>query len=170
MKSLPTDARRMFSVLYVAAVVVLLLELAELAVLTYPPRVDVASWRYGALGVLASKVAIVALADAIILGVAIFLEHRLVLRVAGALHLLAAVVLLPLIVMYALDVLVLRRAIRPQFVRAFDLNSLRAIGILFLSSLAGFITFWRIGRAKIGGEATREARAVLITDQPGADR
>jgi hypothetical protein len=165
-RALTPDTKRIISLLYVAAALVLIIELSEAAVLIYPPHPGVASWRYGTVGVLAGKVATFALADVMILGAALFLGHRLVLRVAAFLHLLFGLLLLPVIVMYVLDTLVLRRAIRPQLVRGFDLNSLRTVGISLLGSLTGILFFWRIGKARIMSEPVKEGRGVLITDMP----
>jgi len=163
-KSLPADARRAVGLLYIAAAVITLVELAEVAVLSYPPHTAVASWRYGLLGVLISKTANFVLADALILAAALLLEHRRILRAVGAFHLLAALGLIGLGVMYALDALVLRRAVRPQFQRGFDLNSLRTVAVCLLGSLACLVVFWRTLRAGVARDEAREERPVLITD------
>ena len=163
MKSLPSDASRAISLLYIAAIVLVLVELAEVAVLSYPPHTGVPSWRYGLLGVLVSKTPNFVLADALILTTALVLEHPRVLRFVGALHLLGALLLIGLGVIYALDALALRRAVKPQFVRGFDLNTARTVSVCLLGSLASLIVFWRTLRTRVTREV-REERGVLITD------
>lgn len=170
MKNLPADARRAVGLLYIAAAVIILVELAEAAVLSFPPHTAVASWRYGLLGVLVSKTATFALADALLLAAALVLGHRRVLRALAFLHLFVGIVLVPLSVLYVLDVLALRRAVRPQFVRGFDLNSLRTLAVFLLGCFACFIAFWRIGKARIAAEESREGKVVLITDTPAVER
>ena len=161
MKSLPSDARRVIGLLYLAGCTVLVLELGEIAVLTFPWHGEVASWRYGTLGALVSRTAALVLADVMLLGTAYLLGHQALLRILGVLHLILGIALLPLIAIYALDTLSLRGSIKPQFVRGFELNALRTIAVCLLGALAALTVFWRTRGVR---PDLPERAAVLITD------
>ncbi|HEV8149425.1 MAG TPA: hypothetical protein VGP61_04505 [Gemmatimonadales bacterium] len=148
MRPPPSDARRAIALLYVTGAIVSLEQLAEILALIYPFHSSVASWRFGLLGITVSRTASFALADAMILGAAILLEHRIFLRLAGIVHLLVAVLLVPIMGMYSLDVLVLRRALKPEFVRGFDLTGIRTLLTCGIAILAGVLVFWSTHRMK----------------------
>ena len=165
--NLTGDTRRAVGLLYFAGAVVLLVELLEILALVYPPHTSVASWRFGLLGVTLSRTAVFALADAMLLTAAIGLGHRTMLQTLGILHLVVAIVLLPAMVMYGLDVLVLRRSIRPEVVRGFDLTAARTLFLCLVVCLGCLLVFRTSRRVRSLGVDTKDpARGVLLTDLP----
>jgi hypothetical protein len=163
---LPSDARRAVSLLYLAGVIVILEQLAEILALIYPFHTAVASWRFGLLGITVSRTGSLALADVMILGAAILLEHRAFLRFAGIMHLLGAIVLLPAMGVYTLDTLVLRRALKPEYVRGFDLTAVRTMLTCSIGFVAGVLIFWSTWRLKPVRTEKDPSRDVLIAQTP----
>jgi mannose/fructose/N-acetylgalactosamine-specific phosphotransferase system component IIC len=166
-KPLPSDARRAIALLYLAAAIIIFEQLAEILALIYPFHSSIASWRFGLLGITVSRTASFALADMMILGAAILLEHRTFLRLVGIVHLLVAALLVPIMGIYSLDVLVLRRALKPEFVRGFDLTAVRTLLTCGIAILAAVLVFWSTYRMKpVRSEKKEAARDVLLPQLP----
>lgn len=85
-----------------------------LALLLAQPAVETGSaqWRFITFGLVISRTTALILADVMILGAAVLLHHRNMLRVLGLLHLLVAVTLAAALVLFLLDALELRSLMR----------------------------------------------------------
>jgi hypothetical protein len=85
-----------------------------LALLMAQPAVETGSaqWRFITFGLVTSRITALVLADVMILGAAVLLQHRIMLRVMGFLHLLVAITLAVTLVLFLLDALELRSLMR----------------------------------------------------------
>lgn len=88
---------------YVLALILVLFPLQELFVTVWPLRFGDITWRYAALGLAANFFYRTLAGLGLAIALAYWLDHRSVLRVAGALSLLVGAVLLPSMAMFALD-------------------------------------------------------------------
>ena len=161
--------RSLLGLLYVAALLLLTDQVSDLAssLLTNNPSLGTESWRFGAFGLLISRVSVFLIADVMLFAAAILLDHRRVLRVLGVAHLLVAPALLGGLAVFALDWLQLRGRVGPAGARPFDLAALRASALAGLSSglaaWAGLAAF-RAGRAHHRGSRHEGEAAPLLSD------
>jgi len=139
--------RRALGLLYIGATVIVIVELIEIIAMVLPPHARVASWRFGLFGISVSRMAQFVLADAMFLAAALALGHRRRLILAAVLHLALGIVLLPAMAFYALDVLLLRRAVRPEIRMAFDATAARALVSALVVCIFAFVIFRLIRRA-----------------------
>lgn len=91
--------------MYALAVILAWFPLLDLFTATWPFRFADLPWRYAALGVAANYLYLSLVGIALAMGVAHWREHGFVMSVAGWLCLLVAVVLVPVMFLFALDVL-----------------------------------------------------------------
>ena len=157
--------RRLLGLLYLAAAVVIADQLADLAasVLAKNPTPAIASWRFGVFGLLISRSSVFLIADVMLFTATILLGHRKALRSLGALHFLAALLLLAGLVGFGLDWAEVRLQVPQAGVRSFEYSSLRA-GLLALlvvgvSVWAGIVAF---KATRVHGKQHR-ARSPLLT-------
>lgn len=160
--------RKLFGLLYLAGVLMLTDQVADLAatLLASSPTPGAESWRFGAFGLLTSRVSVFLIADVMLFAAAIGLEHRRVLRVLGVVHLLLTPVLLAGLALFALDWLQLRGRVTGAGSRPVDFAAVRAAA---LAGLAGALALW-VGMAAFrAGKTHHRPRhdgepAPLLTD------
>jgi hypothetical protein len=155
----------LLGLLYLAAAVVIADQLADLAasVLAKNPTPAIASWRFGVFGLLISRSSVFLIADVMLFTATILLGHRKALRSLGALHFLAALLLLAGLVGFGLDWAEVRLQVPQAGVRSFEYSSLRA-GLLALllvgiSVWAGIVAF----KATRAHGKQHRARSPLLT-------
>jgi hypothetical protein len=161
--------RNLLALLYLAAALVIADQVADLVatLLATSPTPGLASWRFGAFGLIASRASVFLIADVMLFSAAIGLGHRLVLRVLGIVHLVIAAGLLAGLIVFALDWIQVRGRVNPGAKRHFDLAALRSVGIgslgLTMLAWAGVVALKASrGRPK---SARREGEASpLLTD------
>lgn len=141
------SARKLIGLLYVAGAVVIADQLADLAasILAKNPTPALASWRFGVFGLLISRSSVFLIADVMLFTSAILLGHRKMIRSLGALHFLAALLLLAGFLEFALDWAEVRLQVPQAGVRSFQYSTFRA-GLLALlvvgiSVWAGIVAF-----------------------------
>ena len=140
-------SRRLLGLLYLAGVLVIVDQLADLAasILAKNPTPALASWRFGLFGLLISRSSVFLIADVMLFIAAIRLGHRKVIRSLGALHFLAAVLLIAGLIGFALDWAELRLQVPEAGVRSFQYSTLRAAVLAFLLTgicvWTGFVAF-----------------------------
>lgn len=151
MTNLAPKNRRVLWLLYVVAVVILLDQSLEVLSLVWPLRFPIASWRFGTLGLALGKLEFLALADALLLAAAVFLEHRGFLRVLGVVHTVVGLALLAALAVFLLDGIQLRQVVIPERRREMTIAGIRS---LILGAAAGMacliagISLWRSQRAE----------------------
>lgn len=137
--------------LYLAGALLLVDQLADLTatLLANSPSPGTASWRFGAFGLLTSRVSVFLLADVMLFAAAIGLDHRKTLRALGIVHLFLVPVLLGGLAVFGLDWVQVRGRVAPGGSNRFDLAGLRAAGLALLASVLawrGGLTAFRAGR------------------------
>jgi hypothetical protein len=138
---LPSAPRYLFLALYAAAALILLDQIAELVVVLYPFRLSAVDWRFGAFGLIMGRTTTAVIMDVLIILATLGLRHRRALRIWGMLHVVAALLLLIGLVMFALDALELRGTVRPDVMGTLTLGSTRAALMVFLALIyCGLVT------------------------------
>ncbi|MDZ7778821.1 MAG: hypothetical protein U5R14_02650 [Gemmatimonadota bacterium] len=94
--------------LYLFAIVLMVMPLADLVSTVLPARPGDFSWRYGTLGLAAGYLHTPMIGLALALGLGFWREHPWVLRFGGAVAMVGSVALGLVIVVFALDVLQMR--------------------------------------------------------------
>jgi hypothetical protein len=167
--TLSPQGRRLLSLLYVAAVLISLDQLIDLLGGVWPFQFGVVGWRFGAFGLGVARLEFLALADALAVATAIFLEHRRVLLFLGAVHLLLGLFLVAGLGLFMLDGLQIRRMMRPERVRQLDVAALRtlaAAGSACLACFAVSIVVWRNRQLRSKEEKPREGFLVSAAKGP----
>jgi hypothetical protein len=150
--SIGVPPRRLLALLYLAGLVILADQIAELAatVLLQPATTGAASWRFAVFGIATSRATVFLIADVLLFAAAAGLEHRGILRLLGVGHLVLAAALGVGLGLFGLDALEVQRVVRPAGRNAFLAASTRAAAV----ALSGMILlFWagvvalRISRA-----------------------
>ena len=133
--------RRLLALLYLAGLLVLADQLADLAatVLAQPWLPGQANWRFGAFGLLMTRASVFLIADVMLFAAAIGLGHRRVLRGLGMLHLLLTLLLLAGLGSFILDWLQMRARMPNTGARSFDLAGIRAAA---MAALTIVLTGW----------------------------
>jgi hypothetical protein len=165
--NLTPQGRRLLSLLYVAAALIVLDQTLDLFSALYPFRTDLPNWRVGAFGVTLARLEYLALADALAVATAFYLEHRKVLIGLAAAHLVVGVGILAGLGLFTLDTLQIRRLMQPERVRRLDIAALRTLALGGSAALACFIltiTVWK-SRQRPAKEAKREA--ILVSSARG---
>lgn len=134
--------RGVLPVLYLAGLLLLADQFAELVISAYPFRPDEVPWRVGLYGLLLGRTSMIVLADLLIVIPAVLLNHRGVLAFWGAIHLLAGVALGIVAGMFVLDAIVLRNLLPPGSRRPTELTSLRALLLGVLVATASLWAGW----------------------------
>jgi hypothetical protein len=159
-------ARRLLALLFIAGVLILLDQSADLiaTVLSRPADPSAASWRFGVFGMVASRASALLVGDVMLFAAATALGWRSVLKVLGALHLLLAVGVLAGLVLFLLDAVQVRGAVAADATRGYAAAVVRT----GLVALATGITFawaglaaWGAGSRHRGGRAGAESLVVV---------
>lgn len=160
------DLRDLAWPLYVAGFLMLALPLGDLASNVWPPRMGQVEWRFGTLGLMAGFLLTPVLGVFMIAASAALLEHRVVQRVLAILNITAAVLMIGLTVIFALDWLQFRATIPPEGQGTMDLGSAKALAkdaVVALVLLWLGIVGWRISR-RHGPAHGRHSAPPLIRD------
>lgn len=167
MNGLP-NARRLVPLLYLAGGLILADQAADLVstVLSQPVRTGSAEWRFAVVGLLVTRTSVFLLGDLFLLAAAIGLEHRRVVRVLGALHLLAALVLGAGLGLFLLDAVQIRSVVPAEGSGDLLLATARAGALLLLGT--AFLV-WTGLRTFRGSKPVRPAAdANLVVGKTGS--
>ncbi|MGQ0702596.1 MAG: hypothetical protein ACT4PM_05635 [Gemmatimonadales bacterium] len=129
--------RKLLGLLYLAGILMLADQfieiLAALLMGSFAPAPGAATWRFGAFGTVAGRFGLLLIADAFLFAAAIGLEHRVVLRSLGVIHLLLAVITLAALLVFGLDALEVRGRAQPPMAGRVTIAALRAAGLAALA-------------------------------------
>ncbi|MEO8636967.1 MAG: hypothetical protein ABI587_16960 [Gemmatimonadales bacterium] len=117
---------RIARALYFVAFLLVVTPLMDLVANVYPLSFGDFRWRYGASGLLSGFLMTPLLGVTLGIAVAAVREHRLALRIQGVLAVVAAVLLLVIAALFALDALQLRREAAADIASQFDIAILKA--------------------------------------------
>lgn len=161
-------ARRLLPLLYLAGGLILADQAADLlaTVLSQPVRPGAAEWRFAVVGLLVTRTSVLLLGDLFLLGAAIGLEHRRVIRVLGILHLAAAAILGLSLGLFLLDAVQIKSTVPRDASGDLLLAATRAGALLLLGTV--FLA-WAGLRMVRGSRAPRAAaNADLVVGRAGS--
>lgn len=135
MESFDPPVRKLFVLLYLAGFLMLVDQGIEIAValLAGNPAPGLASWRFGAFGLVAGRLGFFVVADAFLFAAAVGLEHRLVLRFLGWGHVVLAAIFLVALSVFGLDAIEMHGRARSAMTGLLNLATLRAGGVVALA-------------------------------------
>lgn len=128
--------RRLSVAAYAVAAVFLLSPLIDVLTNVYPTDLGSMQWRFGAIGILSNYLISAVFGLLLATLVAAVLGHRLVLRISAVLNVLIALVLVGITLLFGLDVLQLRQAVRPEAGEMFRIGALKASFKILITAVA----------------------------------
>jgi hypothetical protein len=165
-----TQIRRgnLYVAMYLVAAMMIALPFGELAFAAWPLRLGAIQWRFGVVGLFGNAFLGPMTGIVLLAVLAALLEHRVFLRVVATLALLLTLVTASGWVVFVLDALQLRGAVKPQSLRGFEVAAVKALLGLSCATLLGLwvgIAGWRATRTKASTQKvakTVSPRSVLI--------
>ena len=152
------DIRRWLPAGYLVGLCLCLAPLIQTLGSLWPPRLDEATWRYGAVGIFLSSVGAAPLGLLIILAVALALGHRVVVQAVGVLGIVLTLLVLMVCGAFALDVLQVRSIVRPDVRGGFDLTAAKAVFMGLLVMLTSVLISIAAFRNVMGEPSRRRGR------------
>jgi len=143
------------------------LPLADLASNVWPPRLGQVEWRFGTLGLMAGFLLTPVLGVFMIAASAALLDHRVVQRILAILNIVAAITMIGLMVIFALDWLQFRATIPPDGQGTMDVGSGKALvkdALVALVLLWAGIVGWRISRQHGSARGRHRSSPPLIRE------
>ena len=161
----PTVYLRIAPCLYLMAFILVVVPLVDAAVSITPFHVRNVQWRFGAIGLFTNTLLTPGVGFMLAVVTAAILQHLRIQRVLAVVSWIAAVALVGLLVVFALDALQTRAMVRPEMMRPFVLASTVAACKLVLWTIA-FIVFARASRVPRAWRRSAEspAASMLIRD------
>jgi hypothetical protein len=154
--------------LYLVALIMAVTPLVELGAMVWPYRPGDLIWRYGALGLAAGHVPNVTVGFALLLALACWRGHARTLRAASFACLVVALLLLPAMAMFALDVGQVR-ALRPEELRGQVLVSALMQELKYLASGAAMACLGLGGLSTgVASSSRKRAPGILRAGELGA--
>lgn len=132
---------------YLVAGLLILIPLADAFTSTLPWRPTDSRWRFGAFGLIANSLLIPVLGVLVAYVAALILEHRVMRRVIGIVGFVCFGIAVLALVMFALDALQTRAAVREQMQLTFTVASTMAA----VKTLLAAATFLAFGVASMSG-------------------
>ncbi len=166
MEPFDPKVRKLFWLAYLAAGLMLVDQVIEIAValLGSNPTPGLASWRYGAFGLIAGRLGFLIVADAFLFAAATSLDHRIFLRILGFVHLAMAVVLFGALLLFGLDAIEMHGRARSAMSGLLNLATLRAGGVsaiaIALFTWAGIATIRMTRKHRRRGESRGSAPVI----------
>jgi len=163
--TLSPQARRLLPLLYLAALMIFFDQALDILGGIWPLHPELTNWRVGTFGVVLSRLEFLALADAIAVATALFLDHRKPLAVLATVHLVIGIILVVGMALFALDVLQLRRIMQQERVRQLDLAAVRTVALGGAAALACFgfpIAVWRTRKRQTREEKPSPRDTILV--------
>lgn len=170
MTNLVPKDRRVLWLLYIVAAVILVDQALEVLSLVWPLRFGLASWRFGALGLALGKLEFLALADALLLATAVFLEHRRFLRILGLLHALVGLVVLAALGVFLLDGIQLRGVVQPERRREMTVAGVRSLMLGLVAGIACLVAGVALWWAERGAPKREQSRDTYLVAANRGDR
>lgn len=142
---------------YLVAAGLIVVPLAETFLSVWPLHPGTVSWRFGAAGLLSRGLLTSLLGFMLAVGLAAFLGHRRTLRLLAALSGFGFLLLVPAVMLLALDAMQLKHSVRPQVSTGYDLAAIGAIMKMFLACVVTALV--AIGGWKMSRRAKRAPAA-----------
>jgi hypothetical protein len=158
------------AILYLTAGVILVDQLAILLASVLPLSPGAVQWRFGAVGLAASRATPFLLADLLLLAAGLLGSHRGVLRTLGFFHLFLAPLLLSLVALFVLDAMEVRQGLPLDARRQALVSSGRAL--VALLALTVFVVWvgLQILRRTPARSVTRSSDRLVLDSRSGDAR
>lgn len=132
-----TDSRRIASPAYVLALALIMIPLADVAISLFPWRMTEPRWRFGATGVMSNALLLPLVGLLIGLVVSAIAEHRLTRKLIGVVGIIGASLCLVVLIVFGLDAVQTRAAVRPEMRTGF---ATAAFGAAVKVAIAGVVS------------------------------
>ena len=123
---------------YIVGLSLIVIPLFDALAQLWPFNPGNAAWRFGAVGLLSNAFIVPAAGLLVMLGTAVVLDQKNVLRALGWVSAIGAVLIAPIIVLFALDAVQTRAGVRPEIKLSFLVASFTAVGKLILGMVTLF--------------------------------
>jgi hypothetical protein len=157
--------RRIALPAYLVAFLIFLFPLLDTAMSVWPPQPGEVAWRFGAAGFFSRALMTPLLGVLVAFAVALYLDHRRVLRAIAIASAAAAVMMIGVIGMFMLDALEMRSKVIEARRFAFDVASgvaLMKYGAGVLAATAYAVVGWRASK-QVAAPAGKRTRSALVT-------
>jgi hypothetical protein len=160
--------RRLLGVLFLAGLVILVDQSADLAATLLSRKIEVSApaWRFGVFGLVAARTSTLLIGDVLLFASVVMLQWRTVIRALAAAHLLLAVAGLAALTLFLLDAIQVRGGMPPQGTAAFTAAVVRAAlvtGAVVLTFAWAGVAAWRSGTGTPKGRRG-SSPSLLVTD------
>ena len=164
-----TPPRRLAWPAYLVSFALMITPAYDAALSVLPSRLGDARWRYGAIGLLSNTMMISLTGLLLVLGIALLLDHKRMIRAVGLLGAIGAVICVVALVLFGLDALQTRGGVQPNMARSFMLATVNAAGKLVISvlALAGFAVVCLRGSKSSRGAGPRPSLIVRASQSGG---
>lgn len=158
--------------LYLLSILLIAWPLMDFITTVVPFQLGNAEWRYGTVGILSSYLAMPMMGLFLAMALTFFFRHPAGLRGLSLLGFLAALVLAPAIVAFALDVLQLREARPPDSLPSFyagaimaEIKHVTTLITLVLLSFGGWATARSLSEAEAAASKDKRSPDLVMTPQ-----
>lgn len=149
---------------YLVAASLVVVPLWETLLSVWPLHPETMSWRFGAAGLFSRGLLTSLLGFVLAVGLAAFLGHRRTVRLLAVLSGLGFLLLLPALVLLALDAVQLKHSVRAQAITGYELAAAGAVVKILLACLVTALV------AVGGWKMSRRAKRARSADPPLAFR
>lgn len=146
------ESRQLAWPVYLVSAALILIPLSDVFTSLFPWRVLEPRWRFGAVGLISNSLLIPTLGLLLAFVMAALNDHRITRRIIGITALLASSVCLIALVMFALDAVQTRAAVRPEMRVSFNVASVAAAVKTLIAGVTAFAIGWaalRRGRSRV---------------------
>lgn len=157
MTSLLLRQRNLLTALYPVLAIVILNQLADIAITVLPASTSEPTWRFGATGFIVGTMPTIAIATMLILALAAILDHRITARWVGIWAISFAVIVAIAVVSFGLDALQVRRMVREELKANFDDASLKSLVVAILFVPTTIWAGWAAIKSSKGAEDAARA-------------
>jgi hypothetical protein len=142
--------------IYFVVLLLIALPVLDYATNMWPIRLGDVDWRYGAVGLLSAYLLTPLVGIVLLLGVAIGLQHRRIVRILSVVNIVVALLIAFAVVFYALDMLQLRGGVPDEARPRFDVGAAKAtvkhVAVAMGLAWLGFVGARASRRGKKGGQ------------------
>jgi hypothetical protein len=166
------NLQRYTRALYPIASLLILVPLVDLTLRAFPPQFGSLQWRFGIVGLMLGNFGTILLGTSLVGLIAVFNNHRVILRIIGYVTLIVAAITLAVLALFVLDAVQMRQLANANYKRTVLFSS---IGAMF-AGIFGIVALVAIGRGALavsrsaagaGARRVRPAASPLVVTKQG---